>query len=185
MGVPKEVLTDQGSQFTSRLFTNLCDRLKIKKIRSSPYHPQSNGALERFHGTLVPMLKKLTEDQGSWPKLLKFCLFAVMAMPHRDTGFSPFEIVYGRQLHTPLELLYDSWLESDSESVNVGQWMDRFDEKVTTVRDCLRGQLEELKDCERVRQETVKLRSFEVGDLVLFRTHGISHKLSAAWLGPF
>ena len=110
-GIPKEILTDQGTQFMSKLLKQLCSRLRIKMARSSPYLPQSNGALERFHGTLVPMLRKLTEDHGQWPRQLKFCLYAMRAMPHRDTGFSPFEVVYGRNLHTPLELLYDSWFE--------------------------------------------------------------------------
>ena len=56
-GVPREVLTDQGSQFTSKLMAQLCNKLMVKQVRMSPYHPQSNGALERFHGTLVPMVK--------------------------------------------------------------------------------------------------------------------------------
>ena len=119
--------------------------------RTLPWHP-------------VPMLRKLTEDHGQWPRQLKFCLYAVWAKPHRDTGFSPFEVVYGRNLHTPLELLYDSWLEPDCVSVNLTSWMEKFNTRVRTVRECLR--VTELKARERVRQETVKLRTFKAGVLV-------------------
>ena len=177
-GIPKEILKDQGTQFMSKLLKQLCSRLRIKMVRSSPYHPQTNGALERFHGTLVPMLRKLTEDHGQWPGQLKFCLYAMLTMPHRDTGFSPFEVVYGCNLHTPLELLYDSWLEPDCVSVNLISWMEKFDTRVRTVRECLRERLTELKACERVRQEMVKLRTFKAGDLVLFKTPGMNNKLS-------
>ncbi len=58
-GVPRQLLSDQGKQFKSALFKQLCSKLKIHKLQSSPYHPQSNGTVERFHGTLIPMLRKV------------------------------------------------------------------------------------------------------------------------------
>ena len=63
--------------------------------------------------------------------------------------------------------------------------MEKFDTRVRTVRECLRERLTELKACERVRQETVKLRTFKAGDLVLFKTPGMNNKLCDAWQGPF
>ena len=66
-GVPRSILSDQGKQFKCRLFEVLCEKFKISKIHSSPYHPQSNGVVQRFHGTLVPMLRKAIGKGVDWP----------------------------------------------------------------------------------------------------------------------
>ena len=61
-GIPRVLLSDQGTQFVSSLVKALCDRLGISRITTSTYHPQSNGCLERLHGTLVPMIRKSIGD---------------------------------------------------------------------------------------------------------------------------
>lgn len=148
-GIPCEVLTDRGTQFTSRLFGDICDRLAFKHTRCSPYHPQSNGAFERLHETMVPMFKKTIEGKLLWPKQLKFVLFVLQAMPARETGFTLFKVVHGRNLHTPLELLYDSWLGGDNQSKSLLSWMEDFDKRVAIVHEPLREKLSALKDSQR------------------------------------
>jgi transposase InsO family protein len=56
-GIPQVILTDQGSNFVSEIFTNVCKLLKIKNLKSTAYHPQTNGALERTHRVLVEYLR--------------------------------------------------------------------------------------------------------------------------------
>ena len=56
IGVPRQLLTDQGSQFVGKMVQQLCRKLNIEKLQTTPYHPQSNVCLERWHGTVVPML---------------------------------------------------------------------------------------------------------------------------------
>ena len=63
MGIPNEILTDQGSKFMSSLMCQLCKLLGIKKINTSPYHPQANGLVENFNGTLKIMLKCYAQDE--------------------------------------------------------------------------------------------------------------------------
>ena len=111
-GLPRVLLSDQGSQFMSSLLKQLCLRLGIARITTSTYHPQSNGCLERLHGTLTPMIRKAIVDKLSWPEQVKYALFALRGMPARDTGYSPYEIVYGRKFPSPLSLLFDSWSDS-------------------------------------------------------------------------
>ena len=106
-GIPRLVLTDQGSQLLSKLVRQLCTRLGVSQVKTSPYHPQSNGALECFHGTLVPMLRKNISNKFTWTKQLKYCLFALRGMPNRDSGYSPHEVVFGTHLPSPLTFLYD------------------------------------------------------------------------------
>ncbi|CAK1600861.1 unnamed protein product [Parnassius mnemosyne] len=68
-GIPKSILTDQGTNFTVDLFKRICNFLKIKQIWSSPYHPQTQGALERSHSTLKEYLKSyVNENHSDWHK---------------------------------------------------------------------------------------------------------------------
>ncbi|CAC5387126.1 unnamed protein product [Mytilus coruscus] len=67
VGIPKTILTDQGSNFTSELLKQLHNFLKVRGITTSPYHPEANGKIERFNGTLKSMLKKLcVEKEVDW-----------------------------------------------------------------------------------------------------------------------
>ena len=84
---------------------NLCERLGVHQIRTTPYHPQSNGSVERLHGTLVPMLQKLVQKDLLWDLQVKFALFAVRATPNRSTGYAPFQIVQGKIPRSPLDVV--------------------------------------------------------------------------------
>ena len=57
-GIPQEILTDQGSVFTGKLTRELCELLGIHHLKTSPYHPQTDGCLERWHSSLKSMLRK-------------------------------------------------------------------------------------------------------------------------------
>ena len=95
VGIPNEILTDHGSNFTSILLVELYRLLKIQGIRTSPHHPQSNGLVERFNQTLKMMLRKVVTNKGKdWDKLLPHVLFAYREVPKAFTGFSPFELIY-------------------------------------------------------------------------------------------
>ncbi|XP_069586606.1 uncharacterized protein, partial [Ranitomeya imitator] len=106
VGFPREMLTDQGTQFMSRLMEALCKRMQVKHLVSSAYHPQTNGLCERFNGTLKQMLRMLVETQGrDWERYLPHLLFAYREVPQASTGFSPFELLYGRRVRGPLGLV--------------------------------------------------------------------------------
>ena len=108
VGIPDEILSDQGTNFLSKLTTQLCQKLLIKKINCSPYHPQSNGLVERFHGCLKPMLQKFVgNNPKEWDKMLPYLLFAYREVPEASLGFSPFELLYGREIRGPLSLVKD------------------------------------------------------------------------------
>lgn len=94
MGQPKTIQMDQGSSFMSRLFKQVTKQLEITLFRSSAYHPQSQGALERFHSTLKNMLRTYClnhqQDQG-----IPFVMFAARETVQESLGFSSFELVFG------------------------------------------------------------------------------------------
>ncbi len=88
VGICREILTDQGSNFTSQLLAEVYKLLHAKALRTSPYHPQTDGLVERFNKTLKEMLcKTATEEGKDWDKLLPFVLFAYREVPQESTGF--------------------------------------------------------------------------------------------------
>ncbi|CAM5159789.1 unnamed protein product [Eretmochelys imbricata] len=121
VGFPKEVLTDQGSNFMSALLRCLWEKCGVQHNWASAYHPQSNGLVERFNGTLKMMLKTfMNQHPQDWDKYLPHLLFAYREVPQESTGFSPFELLYGRRVRGPLDLMRDEWegkATPDGESV--------------------------------------------------------------------
>ncbi len=121
-GLPRVILSDQGSQFTGALMQSVCKMLEIESITTTPYHPQSNGAVERFHGTLVPMLRKAITKQLDWPKYLPMCLFAVRCSPNRSTGHSPFELLLGHNVRSPVDLVREEIEYIEPQPEKVKEW---------------------------------------------------------------
>lgn len=103
VGIPREILTDQGANFTSNLLAEMYRLLHVKALRTTPYHPQTDGLVERFNQTLKEMLRKTADEEGKdWDRLLPYVLFAYREVPQESTGFSPFELLYGREVRGPL-----------------------------------------------------------------------------------
>ena len=77
VGIPNEIVSDQGPNFMSKLLAQLYDHLGVTKIKTSVYHPEANGLLERINGTLKGMLKKFVRDRVQiWDEYLPYLLFA-------------------------------------------------------------------------------------------------------------
>ena len=90
------------------------------------------------------MIRKAIVDKLSWPEQVKYALFALRGMPARDTGYSPYEIVYGRKFPSPLSLLFDSWSDHTTPPVKLSDWLERFEKRVEAVRDSVREKLDML-----------------------------------------
>lgn len=103
-GVPTTVTTDQGRQFTSAVWSVLCNRLGIQHITTTAYHPQSNGMVERTHRQLKDALRsRLAGDK--WPEHLPWVLMGLRSAPKEDTAVSSAELVFGLPLTLPVQLL--------------------------------------------------------------------------------
>lgn len=95
MGIPDEILTDQRTNFTSRLMQLFQIQLGLSAIKAMLYHPQTDGMVERFNQILKRMLQKFVEDTGrDWDRWLPFLLFAYWEVPQTSIDFSPFELLY-------------------------------------------------------------------------------------------
>ena len=99
-GVPTNLTSDRGAQFTSSLWAELGKTLAIKNTNTTAYHPQANGLVERFHRTLKAALMA-TGEATSWMGRLPHVLLGIRTARKEDTGFSPAEVVYGADLILP------------------------------------------------------------------------------------
>ena len=122
-----QILSDQGTQFLSSLVKELCKLLGIQRMKTTAYHPQTNGTVERMHSTLEGMLTKAHTQGMDWAFQIPFALFALRQMPHRDTLLSPFELVFGHNVRTPLELLYGEWSGKARRQLDVGSWVEQVE----------------------------------------------------------
>lgn len=102
-GTPKSLLTDQGSNFESLLIREMCRLLGVNKIRTSPFHPRTDGQTERANRTIKEWI---SSAGGDWEKQLPFIVHAFNCSQSAATKMSPFQLVYGR--HPPLVGLHQS-----------------------------------------------------------------------------
>ena len=120
VGIPREILTDQGINFQSQLLRELYRLLHIDALHTSPYHPQTDGLVEHFNQTLKSMLRKTASTEGKdWDRLIPFLLFAYREVPQESTGYSPFQLLYGRDVRGPLDILKESWCGEKRSDPNV------------------------------------------------------------------
>ena len=104
---PQKLMSDQGTEFTGDVIAAMCKLLGIEKIRTTPYHPQTNRSAERVHQTLQRMISKLNlEKCQKWPKHIGSVLIAYNATRSQVTGYSPYFLMFGRRPRLPVDLLF-------------------------------------------------------------------------------
>ena len=107
--MPKQVVHDQGTQFISDVMAEVSRLLSVQNLVSTPYHPQCNGLVERYNGTLKNMLKVCAERPKDWDRYIEAVLFAYREVRQESVGFSPFELLYGRTVRGPMAILRELW----------------------------------------------------------------------------
>ena len=102
---PRELLSDQGANFMSKLNKDVCKYFEIKKINTTPYNPKCDGLTERLNKTLCKILAVYSDsNQTNWDLYLPLVLFAYRTSQQTTTGSSPFELLYGREPRLPSDL---------------------------------------------------------------------------------
>ena len=143
VGLPKSVQSDQGSNFMSGVFQQVMHELGIKQYRSSAYHPESQGALERFHQTLKNMIRSYCFDtEKDWDEGIHLLLFAVRESVQESLGFSPFELVFGHTVRGPLKLLKEKFLSQEDTPLNLLQYVSDFRSRLLTACEAAKSNLE-------------------------------------------
>ncbi|XP_071944659.1 uncharacterized protein [Antedon mediterranea] len=187
VGVPTEILTDQGSNFTSKLLSQIYKLLSIKGLTTSPYHPQTDGLVERFNGTLKAMIRKFVQDDPrEWDKLLPYLLFAYREVPQESTGFSPFELLYGWKVRGPLDIMKEMWTGTVTGPQSVVSHVVKMRDRLTSMKDLVQENIElsQTRQKQKYDQKSV-CREFSPGDEVLLLLPSSNDALEAKWQGPY
>ncbi len=188
-GVPYTIHSDQGTNFESTLFQQICRLLGIHKSRTTAYHPQSDGLVERFNRTLQAMLAAyVREDQTDWDDHLPHIMMAYRASEHASTRATPNFLMLGREVNIPLDLLAGKGPDQAEKTSNA---------YALKVQNNLREAYQQVRDHTQAAQERQK-RLYDLkkcgdpldeGELVLLytyrRKHGRSPKLQSFWKGPY
>ena len=150
-GLPDELHSDQGRNFESALFQECCRLLGIRKTRTTPLHPESDGMVERFNRTLVQeMAKRCRHGQSDWDQHIPTILMAYRSAEHEATGYTPAQLMLGRDLRLPLDLLFEGPPNDPVDQLTT--------EYARSQRDRMRVIRAQVADNVRLSAETMKQR---------------------------
>ena len=171
----------------SGIFQQVMHELGIKQYRSSAYHPESQGALERFHQTLKNMIRSYCFDtEKGWAEGIHLLLFAVRESVQESLGFSPFELVFGHTVRRPLKLLKEKFLSQEDTPLNLLQYVSNFRSKLLTACEAAKSNLKSAQG--KMKQnydKNTKERSFKSRDKVLALLPIPRRPLQARYFGPY
>jgi hypothetical protein len=199
-GIPEQILTDQGTNFQSELMAELYELMDIRRIRTSPFDPQTDGITERFNQTLKRMLASfVNKKQDNWDGLLLMLTFAYNSATHRAMGHTPFEVLYGRKPRIPLDLMIDSLKDEPANATRTttSDLIQLTDRWVVDLEFNLKEIFERVKKSRDVAMAKAKIYydrkarpgEYKVGELVLVDLKqvkkGQSKKLANRWQGSF
>ena len=185
-GVPNRLHSDQGRQFESRMFQAMCERLGIKKTRTTPYHPESDGMVERFNRTLKDMISKYVDGEGlSWDTDVKAYSMAYNSSVHSATGYTPYFLVHGYEPRMPLDVAYGPTIES----VPVRSYLtDRLRAIRAAYQRVKRNSARSAAEASRRYNKKENAEAYRVGDEVWVRDFraaaGGKPKLGLPFKGP-
>nr|AAV31274.1 putative polyprotein [Oryza sativa Japonica Group]AAV31378.1 putative polyprotein [Oryza sativa Japonica Group] len=185
-GVPKKIVSDRGSQFTSNFWKKLQEEMGSKLNFSTAYHPQTDGQTERVNQILEDMLRACALDfGGSWDKNLPYAEFSYNNSYQASIQMAPYEALYGRKCRTPL-----LWDQTGERQVFGTDILREAEEKVKIIQERLRVAQSRHKSYADNRRRDL---SFEEGDYVYLRVtpfRGVHRfhtkgKLAPRFVGPY
>ena len=181
-GTPKSILTDNGTHFTSKIMDSLFHRLGVHHLYSTPYHPQTNGQIERFNSTMDAKIATLANARRTdWDIQLPYVIFNYNATVHSSTRIIPFELMYGRSVVLPCDPQDPVVsLSQDPHHVN------KLTQYISDLANTAQTNIIHLQTQYKTRYDSNRSNpTYNVGDLVLVRTFSPRHKFSIRHEGPF
>ena len=187
VGLPRSVQSDRDSNFMSGIFQQVMHDFGIKQYKSSAYHPESQGALERFHQSSKNMIRSYCFDtEKDWDEGIHLLLFAVRESVKESLGFSPFELVFGHTVGGPLKLLKEKFLSDDDSSLNLLQYVSDFKNRLSKACEAALSNLKSAQSKMKLHlDENAQDRNFEPGDKVLALLPIPGKPLQARYYGPY
>ena len=187
-GAPRRLLSDRGANFLSSLVREVCFLMNTHKVFTTSYHPQCDGLVERFNGTMAQCISHYVDSkQKNWDMYLNVILFAFRTSPNEVRGESPFFMLYGRDPIYPLDC---SLLPPREVSASVAEHRARVVEHIEIARRI------SAQNIQRAQQRMKDLHDrfaaptqFQLGDRVWVycpkNRKGVSRKLAHNYHGPY
>lgn len=182
-GIPETIVSDCHASFTGEVFKKINKLLKIKHIFTSPYSPASN-EIERKNRELGNYLRIFTENNPfDWELKIPYFVANQNSVVHSSTGFTPFELMFGRQFDIP-----NSLTKNTTPSYTYDDFADEFKSKLKVVWDQARENIMKRKEYNQSyynEKNKVKKLNVEVGDKVYIKNNKKQYKFSNLYLGPY
>ncbi|UYV66779.1 hypothetical protein LAZ67_4002838, partial [Cordylochernes scorpioides] len=185
-GAPREIITDRGRNFMSQTIREINNLNGTIHRFTTAYHPQTNGLTERLNKTLTDMISMYVDvDQKNWDSILPYVTFAYNTSRQETTGCSPFFLVHGREVETPLDSILPYQPAGTAEDY-VGHLVTNAEDARMLARlNILQAQSKDKERYDKKHQEV----TYKEGDLVWVltpvRTVGLSEKLLKRYFGPY
>jgi hypothetical protein len=185
-GVPKKIVSDRGTQFTSRFWEKLHESMDTKLNFSSAYHPQTDGQTERTNQILEDMLRACAfKHSGSWDKSLSYTEFSYNNNYQDSLKMAPFEALYGRKCRTPLH-----WSQIGESQLFGTDIIKEAERKVQIIRENLRIAQSRQKSYADGKRRDVSFQEcdyvyLKVSPIRGLRRFKVNGKLSPRFIGPF
>ncbi|CAH0719335.1 unnamed protein product, partial [Brenthis ino] len=179
-GIPKRFHSDQGGEFVNNILKQLMKLLGSQHTFSTAYHPQTNGALERFHAVLRDHIRMYsTKKSHNWDQIVPLAIMCHNTSLNQSTGFTPHELLFG---YKP-RLLYTL---KDSREYTTNDYLNDLNERLKISRDIAQRNLNNMKDRAKTRYDNniVNIADFQLGDKVMLRVPN-PNNLDIKWEGPY
>ncbi|GFV03757.1 retrovirus-related Pol polyprotein from transposon 412 [Trichonephila clavipes] len=146
-GVPLQLHSDQGRNFVSAVLKGVCELLGIDKTMTTTLHPQSDGMVERFNRTILNNLSLMvSKNQQDWDQKVPLFLLAYRSAVHETTGYSPTQMLFGRDLRLPCDLLFGRPPDTPSSPEEYVQNLQaRFEDVHNLARERINLRTEKMK----------------------------------------
>ena len=186
-GIPSVMRADNAPNLSGNLMKEVARVLSIKLTNSIALHPMSNGLVESYVKSVTKVLRKLTVDRPSdWHRYLSPTLFCLRQMPN-STGFSSFELIYGKKPRSPVQILKEVWTKQvDDEVASPYKYVADLKRRIKETADLARVESQKVQKRNKVNfDKHAKMRHLNVGDNVLLLRPDKTNKLDVKWFGPF
>ena len=186
-GVCDKLLSDRGRNFTSELLRETCRLLGVKKLFTSPYRPQGNGQVERFHRTLHAGLAMYANPSGTnWDDHLNLVLWAYRSQPHSSTGYSPYHLTHGAEMKGPTDRELAAYERKRRRETGVKGHLARLAGQLRRARQAANRKLAGVRQRQHERHDLRARRiEYRPGQLVYRKQMVKGRKLEPKWLGPY
>lgn len=186
-GAPSYVITDRGKAFTARLLEEVFQLSQTHHRKTTAYHPQSNGLTERLNKTIADMLAMYVDVRHkTWDEILPYVTFAYNTAVQETTRFTPFRLVYGRDVQTMLDAMLPCAADDQLLTADAEEFTNYAEEARQLARNHITKQ--QATDARRYNDRH-RYVVFQPGDKVWVwtpvRRPGLSEKLLNRYFGPY